>query len=105
MKELGNINSAIRNQKEELNQIEKQVTDSKHQKQELDIQYKNAVYLLNYINTQIFYLIGLFSHIYKNINKKINASLRSSSILFINLIYVNSIDKDNKAEEDQNKYS
>lgn len=102
LKELGNINSAIIDQIEKLNQIEKQVIDSKHQKQELDIQYKNTVHLLNYINTQISYLIGLLSHAYKDINKNINASLRSS-ILFINLIYVNSSDKDNKAEEEQNK--
>jgi hypothetical protein len=101
LKELGSINSAIRDQKLELNQIEKEATKLKHQKHDLDTQYRNEVCLLNYISTQISYLVGFSNHLYKDINKKINASSRLS-ILYINLIYVNSSsgsDKDDKAKE------
>ncbi len=100
LKKLGDINSAIREQEENLAKTEKQVACERQQKQELDAQNKTASALIIYKNAQISYMNGYLNYIYKNIDKKVNESFRPN-MLFVNITCINK-GKDDK-EEGQSK--
>ena len=74
--------------------MEKQVSDSKHQKQETDASHKTTVSTSDYKDAQIFYLNGLLNHVFKHIDQKIKESSRLCT-LNVNVIYIKS-DKDDK---------
>jgi hypothetical protein len=94
LRELGDINSAIREQKSKLTEMEKQVSDLKHQKQELDASHRTTDSISSYRDAQIFYLNGLLNHVFKHIEQKIKESFRYYT-LNVNVIYVKS-DNDDK---------
>ena len=100
LKKLGDINSAIREQEENLAKTEKQVASMNQQKHELDAHNKTATSLMIYKNAQISYMNGYLNYIYKNSNKKINGPFQPN-ILFVNIICINK-GKDDKGKG-QNK--
>ncbi len=94
LKKLGDINSAIRAQKAKLIEMEQQVSDLRHQKQELDSHHKTTQSILYHKDAQISYLNGLLNHLFKHIDKKIRESFRLYT-LNVNIIYIKS-GKDDK---------
>ena len=74
--------------------MEKQVSDLKNQKQELDAPHKTTDSISAYKDAQIFYLNWFLNHVFKHIEQKIKESFRLYT-LNVNVIYIKS-DKDDK---------
>jgi hypothetical protein len=99
LKKLGDINQGIREQKENFDKMEKNVSDVKQKKQELDAHIETAGSLLDYKSIQLAYVGEFFNHAYKHFNKKIIGSFRPC-IFFINIINTKS-GKDDKRDNDK----
>lgn len=101
LKELGNINRAIREQKEKQDKLKKQLTDTENQKKNMEMGLYKFYNLFNYIITQTHILNGSLNHIFKYLYAKNNTILQYTFLL-VNLIYINS-EKEDENKEKGNK--
>jgi hypothetical protein len=95
LKKLGDINSAIRERKVKLIEIEKQVSNLRHQKQELDSRQRATQSTLDHKDAQIHYLNWLLNHLFKHINQKIKESFGLDTLI-VNMIYIKNGKDDNR---------
>ena len=75
LRKLGDINSAIKKQKVKLTEMEKQVSDVKRQKQEIDASHRTTDSISSYNDAQIFYLNGFLNHVFKHIEQRLRNPL------------------------------
>jgi hypothetical protein len=94
----GDIKVAIKEQQENHEKLQKEITYLDKQKQEISTFLQIAISFLNTLNSKIFYFNGFMDN-YKEQNKKINLSSRFSHP-FIIILY-NNMGKDE--DEDQQK--
>jgi hypothetical protein len=84
LKKYTNIESAIKDQIEEKDKIQKEVSDLNKQQQEILEFYQVAISLINIINTKMSYFKGFTDHFIKYNDNRINAHSRSlSSNIFL----------------------
>jgi hypothetical protein len=102
LKKYGDIKIAIKEQRENLDKIQKETNYLHKQKQDVNNYLQIVISFINTINSKISYDAGLLNHL-KNINNKINLSSRFSNPLII-LVYKNAgKDNDQENKEDKNE--
>jgi hypothetical protein len=102
LKKYGDIKIAIKEQRENLDKIQKETNYLHKQKQDVNNYLQIVISFINTINSKISYDAGLLNHL-KNINNKINLSSRFSNPLII-LVYKNAgKDNDEENKEDKNE--
>jgi hypothetical protein len=102
LKKYGNIKIAIKEQRENLDRIQKETNYLHKQKQDVNNYLQIVISFINTINSKISCYAGLLDHL-KNINNKINLSSRFYNPLII-LVYKNTgKDNDEENKEDKNE--
>jgi hypothetical protein len=102
LKKYGNIKIAIKEQRENLDRIQKEISYLHKQKQDVNNYLQIVISFINTINSKISCYAGLLDHL-KNINNKINLSSRFYNPLII-LVYKNTgKDNDEENKEDKNE--
>ena len=97
LKKYRDIKSAIKDQLEKRDKIQKEVNDLNNQKQEILNYCQIAISLINTINNKISYFKGFMDYFNKDWNNKINAYSRSFLPSFTFLIYINCNKKSDNA--------
>jgi hypothetical protein len=101
LKKYNDIKIAIKERQDNLEKIQKGVTELNKQKQEISIQCQIAITLINTINNKISYYKGFIDH-YKDFNDKTNLPSRFSSVPVFIIVYKNTGNNDESKEDGNN---